>query len=75
MFFRFGAVVCVLVAIALAAVAIEKRSLALRRAISLQEYRLQQLLEQRARLRLRVEQLSAPERLLQVAGEPGDETR
>jgi hypothetical protein len=59
MFFRFGIVVVALVAISLGGVAIEKQSLVLRRSIVLQDYRLHQLLEQRARLRLRVETLSA----------------
>ena len=59
MFFRFAAVLVILLAVALAGVAVEKGNLSLRRAISLQEYRRLQLVEQRARLRVRVERLMA----------------
>lgn len=58
MLFRFTAVVALLIALAIAGVAIEKQNLSLRRAISLQDYRRQQLVQQRSRLRLRIEQLS-----------------
>lgn len=64
MFFRFAAVVAVLVGIALAGVSIEKRCLALRRSVSLQEYRRERLVDQRQRLRLQVEELSAIPRLV-----------
>ncbi|REJ84431.1 MAG: hypothetical protein DWQ34_19875 [Planctomycetota bacterium] len=64
MFFRFGAALVLVILIALLGIAIEKRNLALRRSISLQDYRREQLLEQRARLRLETEQLGAPGRLL-----------
>lgn len=64
MFFRFGAAVVLVVLIALLGIAIEKRNLSLRRSISLQDYRREQFLEQRARLRLQTEQLGAPGRLL-----------
>ena len=63
MFFRFGIVVVTLVALAMARVAIEKRNVELRREIGVQEYRLRQLEDRRARLRLEIERLSAPERL------------
>jgi cell division protein FtsL len=62
MFFRFTVVVLALLALALAGVAVEKRKLELQREISLQEYRRQQLLEQRSRLRIEIERLSAPQR-------------
>jgi len=66
MFFRFAVVVAAIVAIALAGIALEKGNLSLRRAISLQEYRHAVLLEERARLRVRIESLSAP----RAAAEP-----
>jgi len=64
MFFRFGAAVVLIVVIALCGIALEKRSLELRRVISQQVYRTEQLHEQRARLRTRCQQLGAPSRLL-----------
>ena len=70
MFFRFAIVVATVLVLALAGVAIEKRSLELRRDISLQEYRRQQLLEQRSRLRLQIERLSAPQRFTTVSEPP-----
>jgi hypothetical protein len=65
MFFRFGAAVALIVAVSLLGIALEKRTLALRRAISLQTYRAEQLEERRVQLRLRCEQLGAPGRLLE----------
>ncbi len=62
MTFRLVAIVAILLLIGLAAVSIEKRCLALRRARSLQEYQLEQLLERKARLRLEIERLTAPGR-------------
>lgn len=62
MFFRFSIVLATVLVLALAGVAIEKRNLELRREISLQEYRRQQLSEQRSRLRLEIQRLSAPQR-------------
>lgn len=62
MYFRFAAVVIVLLGLALGSVSIEKGNVALRRAISVQEYRRQQLQEQQSRLRLEVQRLSAPDR-------------
>ena len=62
MFFRFGAAVALIVAVSLLGIALEKRTLALRRAISLQTYRAEQLEERRVQLRLRCEQLGAPGR-------------
>ncbi|MBL8848692.1 MAG: hypothetical protein JNG89_03370 [Planctomycetaceae bacterium] len=66
MFFRFGAAVALIVAISLLGIALEKRSLSLKRAISLQTYRAAQLDERRVQLRLRCEQLGAPSRLLET---------
>ena len=65
MFFRFGAAVALIVAVSLLGIALEKRTLSLKRAISLQTYRAAQLDERRVQLRLRCEQLGAPARLLE----------
>lgn len=71
MFFRFAVVVLTLLVLALCGVSIEKGNLELRRSISLQEYRRQQLLEQRSRLKVEIEQLSAPHRLRETKGSGG----
>ena len=70
MFFRFCAAVALIVAVSLLGIALEKRTLALRRAISLQTYRAEQLEERRVQLRLRCEQLGAPGRLLESLESP-----
>jgi hypothetical protein len=66
MFFRFAMAVALIVGVSLCGVALENRTLALQRAISLQHYRAEQLDEQRVRLRLRCEELGAPSRLLEL---------
>lgn len=55
MFFRFAVVVVAVIGIALSGIAMEKDNLALRRSISLQGYRRTLLLEERSRLRVRLE--------------------
>jgi len=70
MFFRFGAAVALIVAVSLLGIALEKRTLALKRSISLQTYRAAQLEERRVQLRLRCEQLGAPGRLLESLEPP-----
>ena len=65
MFFRFGSAIVLVVLISLAGVAIEKQNLALRREVSRQHYRLDVLLEQHARLRLKTQQLGAPARVIE----------
>jgi hypothetical protein len=57
--FRFLAALTLIVTVSLVGVGLEKRELALKRAISLQHYRMDQLLEERARLRIRLHELSA----------------
>lgn len=59
MLFRFIAALVLIVAVSLSAIALEKRELALKRAISLQHFRMDQLMEERARLRIRLHKLSA----------------
>ena len=57
--FRFVAALTLIVTVSQIGVGLEKRELALTRAISLQHYRMDQLLEERARLRIRLHELSA----------------
>jgi hypothetical protein len=64
MFFRFGTAVVLIVIVSLLGIALEKRILSVKRTISLQHYRFEQLHEQRNRLRVRSEQLGAPSRLI-----------
>lgn len=66
MFFRFGAAILLIVVVSLLGIAVEKRTLALKRTISLQLFRAEQLRERCVRLRLRCEELGAPARLLQA---------
>ena len=58
--FRFAAAVVLIVLVSLIGIAQEKRRLALSRAISLQQYRTDQLMERRAHLRLQVHELTSP---------------
>jgi hypothetical protein len=60
MFFRFGAAVVLVVAVALSGTALESRSLALRRAVSYQRYQRDVLIEQQARLRVEAQRFGAP---------------
>jgi hypothetical protein len=64
MYFRFVAAVLLVVVAALFGVALEKRILTLNRALTLQQYRTDQLEEHRVRLRLEMQQLGAPARLI-----------
>jgi hypothetical protein len=80
MFFRFGAAVAVVVVVSLLGIALEKRTLSLKRAISLQTYRADQLEERRIQLRLKCERLGTPGRLLETleaeqAGAPTENAR
>ncbi len=58
MVFRFIAALVLIVTVALVGIHLEKRDLALKRAISLQHFRMDQLEEERARLRVRLHALS-----------------
>jgi len=66
MFFRFASAVCLVVLISLVGIAIEKRSLELRRELSRQCYQMDALRDQQARLRFRSQQLAAIERLYET---------
>jgi hypothetical protein len=72
MFFRFGGAIVLTVLISLSGIALEKRILVLRRAVSHQAFRLDVLLEEHASLRLRTQQLGAPARLMKAL-ERGDD--
>jgi hypothetical protein len=58
--FRFMAALVLLVAISLAGIGLEKDNLSRQQAISLQQYRIEQLLDQQAHLRLRITELTSP---------------
>lgn len=70
MFFRFGSAVCVVVLISLIGLAIEKRSLALRRQLSRQHYQMDILRDKHARLRLQSQELATIERLFEHVEQP-----
>jgi hypothetical protein len=70
MFFRFGGALVLLVLIALGGIAIEKRNLDLRRAVSHQNFRQDVLLEDHALHRLKAQQLGAPSRLIDEMPQP-----
>lgn len=65
MFFRFGAAIALVVAVALTGTAIESRSLGLRRALSHQRYQLDVLVERQARLRVAAQRAGAPAQLIE----------
>ena len=65
MFFRFLAGIALVVLISLAGVALEKERLRIRRNVSRQHYRTEVLRESLAKLRLRVQKLGAPAKLME----------
>lgn len=66
MYFRFLVALILLAAIAIVSIGIQKRNLELKRRISLEQYQLELLREQEARMRLEVERLESPEQLNKV---------
>jgi hypothetical protein len=64
MYFRFGAAIVLFVVVSVCGVALEKRNLAYRRAISQQRYRLDVLVEEYAQRRLQAQRLGAPSRTI-----------
>jgi cell division protein FtsB len=74
MVFRFGCALVLVVLVAMAGVALEKRSLELRRSISRQRYRMDVLQERRARLRLTAHELGSPLRTRETLAESPRET-
>jgi hypothetical protein len=71
MYFRFGSALFLVVLVAMAGVALEKRTLELRRSVSRQHYQTDVLQDAYSRARLRTQQLGAPERVIDAldAGE------
>jgi hypothetical protein len=67
---RFGAAIAILVAVSLAGVALEQRSLELSRQFSLQTFRADRLEQEASALRLRIEELQTPQRLLEAVQNP-----
>ena len=65
MFFRFGAALALVVAIALAGTALETQNLALKRSLSQQQYRLEVLVETQAGLKLEAQRLGTPAKLFE----------
>ena len=63
MYFRFAAALLLVVLVSMAGVRLEKQSLELRRAVSVQYYQTDLLLEMLVRLRLETQQLTAPSQL------------
>ncbi len=58
--FRFTAGLLLILSVSLVGIKLEKDELALKRTISLQHYRMGQLLEERSRLRIRMHELTGP---------------
>jgi hypothetical protein len=71
MYFRFGAALVLTVLVAVAGIAIEKRCLTLRRALSREHYRYEVLRDVYARQRLLTQQLGAPGRLFEALENDG----
>ncbi len=63
MFFRFAAALLLVVLVSMAGVRLEKETLELRRAVSVQYYQTDLLLEMLVRLRLETQRLTAPAQL------------
>lgn len=72
---RFGAALAILVAVALTGVALEQRSLELSRQSSLQTFRADRLEQQAAELRLKIEELQTPQRLLEATRAQSERSR
>ena len=60
MFFRFGSALVLVVLISLAGVALEKKNLELRRAITRQRYRMDVMRDLHAQIRLETQRLASP---------------
>ena len=60
MYFRFGSALVLVVLISLAGIALEKKNLELRRAITRQRYRMDVMREIHARIRLETQRLASP---------------
>jgi hypothetical protein len=65
MFFRFGAALVLVVLVALTGTALETQNLAMKRALSQQQYRLDVLVETQTSLRLESQRLGTPAKLFE----------
>lgn len=65
MFFRFGGAIVLVVLTALAGIALQKRILDVRRAVSRQHYHMETLRSWHAKLRLETQQHGAPARVIE----------
>ena len=70
-FFRFGAALALVVAIALAGTAMETQNLAYKRQLSQQQYRLEVLVETQASLKLEAQRLGTPAKLFDALQKDG----
>ena len=70
-FFRFGAALALVVAIALAGTALETQNLAYKRQLSQQQYRLEVLVETQASLKLEAQRLGTPAKLFDALQKDG----
>ncbi|MCA9026143.1 MAG: hypothetical protein KDA86_13120 [Planctomycetaceae bacterium] len=70
--FRFTAGLILILLVSMIGIKLEKDELALKRTISLQHYRMDQLLEERSRLRIRMHELTGPS--VRMADQTSDET-
>ncbi len=75
MYFRFGAVIVLVVAVSLVGVALEKQSLSYRRSISQQRFRMDLLVEQYATRRLQAQRLGAPARTIKSLQDQGGDLK
>ena len=65
MFFRFGSAILLIVLISLSGVGLEKENLALKRLSSRQQFRLEALRNEHARMRWKTQKLGAPVRMIE----------
>lgn len=66
MFFRFTSAIVLVVLVSMSGVMMEKRMLDLRRDLSRQQYRTDILLDQYTAIRLKTQELSSPDRMLET---------
>ncbi len=69
MFFRFVASLILVVLVSMVGIGLEKQTLAMKRAVSRQYFQVDLLLEMHARLRLQVQELTAPANLAKIEAE------
>ncbi len=69
MFFRFVASLILVVLVSMVGIGLEKQTLEMKRAVSRQYFQVDLLLEMHARLRLQVQELTAPANLAKIEAE------